>query len=199
MYLPMSPYDWNRLIRWRRGWLPSKPVPCLNCHCQNTADRTHLTQCYDTVSRLDLPRLAPSVSPIDYLLNQLPYKAPTSEPRRTPIYFYWLKRWLTLLQFLKTSITNYMQTWLILWLSWPQTPINFWNCFIPTHWKQKNKYMPVCKKINKKETSSRKWITVTLDFFGFYLRNCKLPFFFTLAPILLPPILPVYFIFFFFS
>jgi hypothetical protein len=100
-YLPMSPFDRNRLFRWRRGWLPSKPVPCPNCNTGSLISRNHLIACFNLVDTLDLHSLANESHPLDTVLNRLPSRAPKTEPLKTNTYYYWLHRWPAILQFLK--------------------------------------------------------------------------------------------------
>ncbi|KAG1032432.1 hypothetical protein G6F43_013772 [Rhizopus delemar] len=75
LYLPMSTYDRSRLLRWRMGWLPARPV---NCRCGPVhASRHHLLSCLRVAERLHVaPNTQPN--PLDYVLNQLPKKLPCS-------------------------------------------------------------------------------------------------------------------------
>ena len=71
--IPMSLSDRSRIVRWRMGWLPARPI---NCSCGPVhASRAHLLQCLRVAERLDLP---PDIkpNPLDYVLNQLPHKIP---------------------------------------------------------------------------------------------------------------------------
>ena len=73
-FLPMSSRERSRLLRWRMGWLPGKPIQCTNCN-NNRTSRHHLIECLDIAYQLDLPPDA-RPNPIDHLLNKLPRKPP---------------------------------------------------------------------------------------------------------------------------
>ncbi|RCH96166.1 hypothetical protein CU098_010839 [Rhizopus stolonifer] len=97
----MSSYDRNRIIRWRRGWLPSKPEPCGHCGTNNFTTRNYLILCYHLLPALNISHLQNEPHPLDSLLNQLPSKPPTTEPLKTKTYLFWLHCWPLILQFLK--------------------------------------------------------------------------------------------------
>ncbi|KAG1043810.1 hypothetical protein G6F43_011575 [Rhizopus delemar] len=71
--LPMTVYDRSRLVRWRMGWLPGRPIACRCGHPH--ASRAHLLSCLRVARRLGVaPNTRPN--PPDYVLNQLPHKLP---------------------------------------------------------------------------------------------------------------------------
>ncbi|CAO3657892.1 unnamed protein product, partial [Rhizopus stolonifer] len=71
--VPMSLSDRSRIVRWRMGWLPARPIDC-SCGPIH-ASRAHLLQCLRVAERLNLP---PDIkpNPLDYVLNHLPSKIP---------------------------------------------------------------------------------------------------------------------------
>ncbi|ORE06461.1 hypothetical protein BCV72DRAFT_335919 [Rhizopus microsporus var. microsporus] len=71
--LPMSVYDRSRLLRWRMGWLPGRPIACRCGHSH--ASRAHLLSCLRVATRLNVA-LNTRPNPLDYVLNQLPRKIP---------------------------------------------------------------------------------------------------------------------------
>jgi hypothetical protein len=99
-YLPMLSRDRNRIVRWKRGWLPGKPISCPNCLGPALTTRSHLISCLGLYAKLDLPHHHDSPGLLDQVLALLPVKRPTCEPQLTLTYFFWLKRWPTILTFL---------------------------------------------------------------------------------------------------
>ncbi|KAG1461825.1 hypothetical protein G6F46_004607 [Rhizopus delemar] len=76
--LPMTVYDRSRLVRWRMGWLPRRPIACRCGHPH--ASRAHLLSCLRVARRLGVvPNTRPN--PLDYVLNQLPHKLPAYHSR----------------------------------------------------------------------------------------------------------------------
>lgn len=71
--IPMSVYDRSRLLRWRMGWLPGRPIACRCGHPH--ASRAHLLSCLRVAIRLNVA-LNTRPNPLDYVLNQLPRKLP---------------------------------------------------------------------------------------------------------------------------
>ena len=75
LYLPMSLYERSRLVRWRMGWLPARPVACSRC-THGHASRRHLLSCLSVASRLGVDENA-TPNPLDYFLNTyLPLEKP---------------------------------------------------------------------------------------------------------------------------
>ncbi|KAI7873535.1 hypothetical protein K492DRAFT_115027, partial [Lichtheimia hyalospora FSU 10163] len=69
LFLPMTARERSRLLRWRMGWLPGKPIQCI-CGEDHTS-RRHLYTCLDVAARLHIsPTISPN--PIDHFLNKLP-------------------------------------------------------------------------------------------------------------------------------
>jgi hypothetical protein len=96
LYLPATPLERSRLIRWRLQWLPGgqpKPCPC----GQGLLTRTHTRVC---PSLLPTPQCPPfwTHHPIDYYLNQLPARLPKTP--REGLYRYWADIWPSILTFL---------------------------------------------------------------------------------------------------
>ncbi|CEP11733.1 hypothetical protein [Parasitella parasitica] len=100
MYLPMSVFDRSRILRWRMGWLPARPVPC---HCGAPhASRAHLLACLAVPSRLQFANDSPSVSyllpnPLDFWLNKLPRKRPSTNTALDSLHSFWSLRWPVIL------------------------------------------------------------------------------------------------------
>jgi hypothetical protein len=77
LYLPMSLYERSRLVRWRMGWLPARPVGCNRCQHRH-ASRSHLIECLNVATRLGLTTDV-NPNPVDYFLNTyLPLDKPPS-------------------------------------------------------------------------------------------------------------------------
>ncbi|EPB87869.1 hypothetical protein HMPREF1544_05276 [Mucor circinelloides 1006PhL] len=80
LYLPMSVFDRSRILRWRMGWLPARPVPC-RCGASH-ASRNHLLECLGVASLLLFSDIFPGAdylpNPLDFWLNQLPPKKPSA-------------------------------------------------------------------------------------------------------------------------
>lgn len=74
-WLPMTNHERSRLLRWRMGWLPGRPITC-RCSAARTS-RHHLIDCLDIAYQLDLPTDV-TPNPIDHLLNKLPRRLPFS-------------------------------------------------------------------------------------------------------------------------
>ncbi|KAI8320154.1 hypothetical protein EDC96DRAFT_613355 [Choanephora cucurbitarum] len=110
MYLPMSTFDRSRILRWRMGWLPARPVPC-RCGAPH-ASRDHLLLCLDAAGRLQFagdprpPSRAGAIdrrykpNPLDYWLNRLPRVKPAGDSARAKAVAYWSTRWPALLSLL---------------------------------------------------------------------------------------------------
>ncbi|KAI8143048.1 hypothetical protein BJV82DRAFT_558852 [Fennellomyces sp. T-0311] len=97
LWLPVSPAEPMRCIRYRLGWLPSgKPTPCSRCHHLSGMNRQHLIACFSIHSTLNLPHDIDD--PISYLLNRLPNKPPRSQAARN----YWKSKWPQLCAILET-------------------------------------------------------------------------------------------------
>ncbi|KAI8987228.1 hypothetical protein BDF20DRAFT_832179 [Mycotypha africana] len=82
----MSIFDRSRLLRWKMGWLPARPIGCNKCGAPH-ASRNHLLSCLSVHARLNLP-ISAEPNPIDYFLNTyLPKKKPKLSPvmRTTPL------------------------------------------------------------------------------------------------------------------
>jgi hypothetical protein len=76
LFLPMTIYERSRLVRWRMGWLPARPLPCSKCGGVVHASRTHLLACLSVASRLNITGET-TPNPLDYFLNNfLPTKKP---------------------------------------------------------------------------------------------------------------------------
>ena len=86
LFLPASRADRSRFVRWRMGWIPGKPVPCL-CGGGSTS-RSHLMVCPLVPSFLwsclPFPPSSYVGHHIDYVLNLLPRSAAAPCPP------YWL-------------------------------------------------------------------------------------------------------------
>ncbi|KAI9250928.1 hypothetical protein BDA99DRAFT_425116, partial [Phascolomyces articulosus] len=73
LWLPMTPKDRSRVVRWRIGFLPGKPV---QCWCQRDGALTaisHLMECFCVHSLLGVP-ITITIDPISYILNKFPKK-----------------------------------------------------------------------------------------------------------------------------
>ncbi|KAG1200266.1 hypothetical protein G6F35_012404 [Rhizopus arrhizus] len=91
--LPMSTYDRSRLVRWRMGWLPGRPK---TCRCGHThASRAHLLNCLRVATRLDVA-INTRPNPLDYVLNQLPRKIPSTPS--SLLFSRWSSWWPTICQ-----------------------------------------------------------------------------------------------------
>ncbi|KAI9334054.1 hypothetical protein BD770DRAFT_332882, partial [Pilaira anomala] len=75
LYLPMSLYERSRLVRWRMGWLPARPVGCNRC-LHTHASRRPLIACLSVATRLGVSETA-LPNPLDYFLNTY---LPTQKP-----------------------------------------------------------------------------------------------------------------------
>ncbi|KAK4513149.1 uncharacterized protein ATC70_012943 [Mucor velutinosus] len=99
LYLPMSVFDRSRILRWRMGWLPARPVPC-RCGAPH-ASRNHLLECLGVVSKLlftDDPLGAGYLpNPLDFWLNRLPRMQPSASKLVSSRSF-WSVRWPVMLQ-----------------------------------------------------------------------------------------------------
>ncbi|CDH56230.1 hypothetical protein RO3G_07988 [Lichtheimia corymbifera JMRC:FSU:9682] len=93
LFLPMTSRKRSRLMRWRMGWLPGRPIECV-CGNDHTS-RRHLYTCLDVATRLQVPMDA-QPNPIDHLLNQLP----TTRPRKQSVISFWETRWPHLMDIL---------------------------------------------------------------------------------------------------
>ncbi|KAG0783481.1 hypothetical protein G6F22_008669 [Rhizopus arrhizus] len=72
LWLPMSPAERSRLVRWRLGWLPGGvPKPCIY-HPNDLFTRSHSIRCLHMHRRLQMPFTEPD--PLSFLLNKLPAK-----------------------------------------------------------------------------------------------------------------------------
>ncbi|KAG1145170.1 hypothetical protein G6F38_005830 [Rhizopus arrhizus] len=72
LWLPMSPAERSRLVRWRLGWLPGGvPKPCIY-HPNDLFTRSHSIRCLHMHRRLQMPLTEPD--PLSFLLNKLPTK-----------------------------------------------------------------------------------------------------------------------------
>ena len=91
LVLPMSVWERSRLLRWKMGWLPARPVPCRCGHPH--ASRNHLLSCLSVASRLGVAVDA-QPNPLDFVLNQLPRlpSAPSPNDQRHSVS---LLRWST--------------------------------------------------------------------------------------------------------
>ncbi|KAI8875988.1 hypothetical protein K501DRAFT_157304, partial [Backusella circina FSU 941] len=97
IFLPMSVYARSRLLRWRMGWLPARPVRCSQCDAEH-ASRNHLIGCLDVARRLGLPKTYHH--PLDTILNYLPLKQAKTKPLQIQEYLFWKDRWPAILFFL---------------------------------------------------------------------------------------------------
>ncbi|KAI8148068.1 hypothetical protein BJV82DRAFT_497712, partial [Fennellomyces sp. T-0311] len=84
LWLPMSPSERMRGIRYRLSWLPSgKSTPCSHCRLPSSMNRRHLVTCVSIHDTLNMPHdIGDSIS---YLLNRLPKKPPRPQAVRN----YW--------------------------------------------------------------------------------------------------------------
>ncbi|KAI8875143.1 hypothetical protein K501DRAFT_135375, partial [Backusella circina FSU 941] len=73
IFLLISVYARSRLLRWRMGWLPARPVRCSRCDAEHSS-RNHLIGCLDVARRLGVSIMT-APNPLDYFLNKyLPEK-----------------------------------------------------------------------------------------------------------------------------
>jgi len=96
--IPMDSQQRSLIIRWRRGWLPGKPLPCL---CKTgTLTRIHTLSC-PLVPELSVPPSCPPVTchPADVLLNMLPGIKSSPSSRLKQVDF-WISSWPPLIAFL---------------------------------------------------------------------------------------------------
>lgn len=100
LYLPMSVFDRSRILRWRMGWLPARPVPC-RCGAPH-ASRNHLLECLGVATTLLFPgdpRGADYLpNPLDFWLNRLPRTQPSSASTLLSLHSFWSVRWPVILQ-----------------------------------------------------------------------------------------------------
>ncbi|KAI9355518.1 hypothetical protein BD770DRAFT_323965, partial [Pilaira anomala] len=94
LYLPMSLYERSRLVRWRMGWLPARPVGCNKCS-HTHASRRHLIACLSVATRLGVSETS-LPNPLDYFLNSyLPTRKPIlassmyMNPKQKHLVKYW--------------------------------------------------------------------------------------------------------------
>jgi hypothetical protein len=80
--LPMTVFERSRLLRWRMGWLPARPVACSRCGASH-ASRNHLIACLSVANRLGISADT-KPNPLDYVINQLPVlkEAPSFNDQR---------------------------------------------------------------------------------------------------------------------
>ncbi|KAI9249700.1 hypothetical protein BDA99DRAFT_542008 [Phascolomyces articulosus] len=77
----MSPKDRSRVVRWRIGFLPGKPV---QCWCQRDGALTtisHLMECFCVHPLLDVP-ITMTIDPISYILNKFPKNPPQQQNQK---------------------------------------------------------------------------------------------------------------------
>lgn len=67
--LPMNTWERSRILRWKMGWLPARPIACRCGHPH--ASRQHLLACLQVANRLNVPADS-SPNPLDFVLNKLP-------------------------------------------------------------------------------------------------------------------------------
>ncbi|CAO0801022.1 unnamed protein product [Mucor circinelloides] len=88
-----------RILRWRMGWLPARPVPC-RCGASH-ASRNHLLECLGVASLLLFSDIFPGAdylpNPLDFWLNQLPPKKPSASKLVSSLSF-WSRCWPVILQ-----------------------------------------------------------------------------------------------------
>ena len=72
LFVPCTRAERSRLVRWRLGWLPGRPEPCL-CNLDTTS-RRHFTDCLTIPVSfwVDLPPAPPDHHPIDFAISSLP-------------------------------------------------------------------------------------------------------------------------------
>ena len=88
LWLPMTTKERSRVVRWRIGFLPGKPV---SCWCQQEGAFTtinHLMACFHVHSLLNVPHTI-TIDPISHLLNKLPKKPPKQQHQKE----YWIQTW----------------------------------------------------------------------------------------------------------
>ncbi|KAI8638965.1 hypothetical protein BD408DRAFT_281003 [Parasitella parasitica] len=80
MYVPASRPCRSRLVRYRMGWLPGKPRPCV-CNTDHTS-RRHLDECPSLppllISSLPTPPDSFHGTIIDHALNLLTFSSPNA-------------------------------------------------------------------------------------------------------------------------
>ena len=72
LFVPCNRTERSRLVRWRLGWLPGRPEPCV-CN-RDTTSRNHFIDC-DAVPFsywMDLPPCPHDQHPIDFAITSLP-------------------------------------------------------------------------------------------------------------------------------
>lgn len=131
LLIPMEPKTRSLIIRWRRGWIPGKPVPC-QC-LRSTLTKLHTRLC-PLIHQITLPDhlLGDDYHPVDTLLNILPpFNA--SDKAKAKILPFWSHFWPLLLTFLGTIdafshlstelVNNTLDNRLLIWLGAnPVTP-----------------------------------------------------------------------------
>ena len=72
LFVPCSRTDRSRLVRWRLGWLPGRPEPCI-CN-RDLTTRDHFIDCEAILTSfwMDLPDRPPDIHPIDFAISSLP-------------------------------------------------------------------------------------------------------------------------------
>ncbi|KAG1442363.1 hypothetical protein G6F56_011092 [Rhizopus delemar] len=93
--VPMLLSDRSRILRWRMGWLPARPIDC-SCGPVH-ASRSHLLSCLRVAERLNLP-LDIKPNSLDYVLNLLPRKLPAYPSQA--LYSRWSSWWPVICQVL---------------------------------------------------------------------------------------------------
>ncbi|KAG1038994.1 hypothetical protein G6F43_012604 [Rhizopus delemar] len=88
LFVPMSNHERSRIRRWRMGWLPGRPIPC-RCGAPH-ASRRHLLFCLSASRRL-VGASPGNNNPLDFVLNLIPRKPPSS----STINSYSVTRWST--------------------------------------------------------------------------------------------------------
>jgi hypothetical protein len=81
--VPATRKERSRLLRWRIGWLPAKPIPC-PC-LQGDTTRRHFRECprLPAARLASLPSVPPTndrIHPIDVALNSLPLRSDANPP-----------------------------------------------------------------------------------------------------------------------
>jgi hypothetical protein len=90
--LPMTTWERSRLLRWKMGWLPARPIACRCGHPH--ASRQHLLVCLDVANRLRVPHDS-TPNPLDFVINQLPKVKlpPSSEKQKQHSLYRWSNWW----------------------------------------------------------------------------------------------------------